>query len=242
MRLRLSIVLTVWLLGMFAVSAQAQECDIDLTNAVLQLLQAQTLSSGGDPDGGLAQIAEARAVLAEIVESCREAGLEAGVLLDNEFIAPNGTFVVNYPTDWVEGVFSPNPAGGGVFFGSSPTAASALNSTIPELQPGEQALAIAVGSPALLGEASDDATLADVLRAFTEGSLAQFETVSELELSTFESRQIGRAQFRGDAFEALLVGVELPDSELVAIVVGVSAVGELDALRPVVEAVALSAR
>jgi hypothetical protein len=239
---RILLCLLLTLLLVFPAAAQQEACEIDLTDFVVGLMQAQTAAASGDTESALAQIAQTRAALAGLIESCGAAGVEAGVLLENEFVAPNGSFVVNYPSNWVEGAFSPNPNGGGVFFGSSPTAATALNTTIPELQPGEQALAVAVGTPALLGDDSEAASLEDVLRAFTEGSLAQFEIISELEISSSDDRQIGRAQFRGESFEALLVGVQLPDSELIAVVVGVTAAGELDALRPIVEAVALSVR
>lgn len=242
MRLRLTIVLTVCLLGISVVRAQAQDCEIDVTDSVLRLLEAQSAAANGDTTTALEQIAQTRAALAELVEGCNAAGIEAGVLLDNEFVAPNGTFAVNYPSSWVAGAFSPNPNGGGIFFGSSPTAAAALNSADPRLQPGEQALAVAVGSPAMLGSASQGAAFEDVVRAFAEGSMAQFEVVSELEITTVDDRQIGRAQYRGESFDALLVGIQLPDSDLYAAVVGVSAPGELDPLRPIIEAVALSLR
>lgn len=239
---RLIIILGLALMLVYPAAAQEEACELDLTNAVVALLQAQTSAAAGDTDGALEQIARTRAALAEYVESCAAAGIKASVLLENEFVAPNGSFVVSYPAGWVEGAFSPNPGGGGVFLGSSPSAATALNSAVPQLQSGEQALAVAVGTPALLGEASETASLEEVLRAFTEGSLAQFEIISELEITASDDGSIGRAQFRGDSFQALLVGVQVPGSELIAIVVGVTAPGELDALRPVVEAVALSVR
>lgn len=239
---RILISLSLLLLLAVPAAAQAQACTIDLTDSVIQLLQAQALAASGDTGGGLAQIAEARAGLAALVSNCGAEGIEPGVLLDNEFGAPNGSFIVNYPLDWIEGGFSPNASGGGVFFGSSAAAAAALNSAVPQAEPGEQALAVAVATPALLGVTSQNPTLAEVVNTFAGISMAQFEVVSGLETAIRNDRPIARAQYRGESFEALLVGVQLPDSEHYAVVVGISAPGELEALRPIIDAVALSAR
>jgi hypothetical protein len=236
----LAIVTLLTFPSVVATHAQEVACDIDLSGVVTQLVQAQAAASGGDTDAGLEQMAGVRAALAEITAACTEAGIEAGVALDNRFVAPNGTFSVNYPAGWVEGTFSPNPSGGAVFLGNSQTAAEALNTTIPQVLSGEQALAVAVGTADLLGVAGENPSLEAVLRGFAERSLTQFTTTSELEMSSLDDRAVGRMEFGGETFEAVLVGIRLEDSDLYALVVAVAASGELDAVRPVADAVALS--
>lgn len=222
-------------------SAQNTGCAIDVSDVTLQLLRAQTLASSGDNAAGLAQIAEARAALAQITSVCADAGVVAGVLLDAQFDAPEGTFSVSYPAGWVVGNFSATPSGGGLYLGNSEMAAAALNTAVPQLQPGDQALVIAVGTADMFGSTNANPQLGDVLRAFTSASLAQFQAAEEPEFTTLENRPVGRVTFSSATFEAELVGLQL-DGNLYAFVVGASAPGELDALRPVIDAVALSVR
>jgi hypothetical protein len=235
----------VWLIltlsCVFITGAQGQSCEIDLSDAAAQLMRAQAAAAGGDADAGLAQIAEVRAALATITTGCAETGIEAGVLLENQLIVPNGSFAFDYPSGWVTGTFSPSPGGGGMFVGSSTPAVQALNTNVPQMQSGQQALVVAVGTPELLGADDETSSLETVLTSFASRALVQYELVGELELSTMGDETIGRMAFSGETFEAVLVGRQI-DDDLYAIVVGVSAPGELDALRPTADAVALSVR
>ena len=226
----------------FAASAQQTTCTIDLSSVVAELLQAQATASGGDAEASLVQIAEVRAALAAITTACAEAGVDAGVVLDNRFVAPNNSFTVDYPSGWVEGNFSTNAEAGAILLGSTPTAAQALNTSIPQLSPGEQALVVAVGSANTFGVGGENPSLEAILQQFAERSLADFETTGELEMSSLEDRSVGRMEFGGEAFESVLVGIRLGDRDLYAIVVAVAAPGELDLVRRLADAVALSVR
>jgi hypothetical protein len=227
---------------MFSVSAQAAICTIDLSSIVAELLQAQATASGGDAEASLAQIAEVRAALAAITTACAEAGVDVGVVLDNRFVAPNNSFTVDYPSGWVEGNFSTNAKAGAILLGSTPTAAQALNTSIPQLASGEQALVVAVGSANTFGVGGENPSLEAILQQFAERSLADFETTGELEMSSLEDRSVGRMEFGGESFESVLVGIRLGDRDLYAIVVAVAARGELDSVRRLADAVALSVR
>ena len=237
-----AIVFILMCVPMFAAHAQQSTCTIDLSSVVTELLRAQAAASGGDTGAGLTQIAGVRAALGEITAACAAAGVEAGVVLDNRFTAPNASFSVNYPSGWVEGNFSPNSDAGAIFLGNTPTAAQALNTSIPQLSAGEQALAVAVGSATTFGVGDDNPSLEAVLQRFAERTLADFETTGELEMSSFEDRSIGRMEFGGEAFQSILVGIRLGDRDLYAIVVAVAAPGELDSVRRLADAVALSVR
>ena len=244
MRLRrlAAILIILMCIPMFAASAQQSTCTIDLSDVVADLLRAQAVASGGDAEAGLAQIADVRAALAEISTTCAEAGVDVGVVLDNQFVALNNAFIVNYPSGWVEGNFSPNAEAGAIFLGSTPAAAQALNTSIPQLASGEQALVVAVGSANTFGVGDDNPSLEAILQLFAERTLADFETTGELGMSSLEDRSVGRMEFGGEAFEAVLVGIRLGDRDLYAIVVAVAAPGELDSVRRLADAVALSVR
>jgi hypothetical protein len=242
LRKLITVITILTLASVFTARAQEAGCDIDLSSIVTQLVQAQATASGGDTEAGLAQIGEVRAALAEITSGCAEAGVTPGVLLDNRFVAPNGTFTVDYPSGWVEGNFSPNPRGGAIFLGNSETAADALNAPTPQLRTGEKALVVAVGTPDLLGGEEENPSLEVLLQGFAARNLSQFAITGELEMTSLEDRTIGRMEFGGETFAAVTVGIQLEDSDLYAIVVGVTAPDELDALRPLVDAVALSVR
>jgi hypothetical protein len=236
------VVLAITFCGALNASAQEATCDIELSGIVTQLVQAQAAASSGDTASGLAQIADVRAALAAITANCSEAGIEAGVLLDNRFVAPNGMFSVSYPSGWVAGTFTPNPRGGAIFLGNSEAAVAALNANIPQLRAGDQALAVAVGTATLLGVDIENPSLEAVLLGFAERSLTLFNTTSELQMSSLRDQPVGRMEFGGDTFESVLVGIQLSDSDLYALVVAVTAPGELDALRRTADAVALSVR
>lgn len=226
----------------FSASAQDATCPIDLSGVVTELVQAQASASSGDTEAGLAQIAGVRVALAEITAACAQAGVEAGVLLDNRFVAPNSSFSVNYPSGWTEGSFSSNAEAGAIFLGSTTTAAQALNTSIPQLASGEQALVVAVGSANTFGVGGENPSLEAILQQFAERTLADFNTTGELEMLSLEDRSVGRMEFSGEAFESVLVGIRLGDRDLYAIVVAVSAPGELDSVRRLADAVALSVR
>lgn len=239
MRRLIAVVIVVTCIPIFA--ASAQDCAIDLSDVVAELLQAQAAASGGDTEAGLTQIAEVRAALAEITDACAEAGIEAGVLLDNRFVAPNNAFIVYYPSGWVEGIFSPNAEAGAIYLGSTPLAAQALNTSVPQIAAGEQALVVAVGSANTFG-VRETPSIEAILQQFGERMLADFETTAELEMSSLADRAVGRVEFSSETFDAVMVGIQLEGRDLYAIVVGVAAPGELDTVRHLADAVALSVR
>jgi hypothetical protein len=224
-----------------AFGASAQDCTIDLSGVVAELLQAQAAASGGDNEAGLTQIANVRTSLAAITAACAEVGIEAGVVLENQFVAPNNSFSVNYPSGWVEGNFSTNADAGAIFLGSTPLAAQALNTSIPQLAYGDQGLVVAVGSAGTF-DVAENPSIEAILRLFAERMLADFETTADLEMFSLEDRSVGRMEFSSETFEAVLVGIQLEESDLYAIVVAVAAPGELDAVRRLADAVAISVR
>lgn len=239
---KFAVILILWIcVPAFTVSAQEATCDIELSGIVSELLQAQAAASRGDTEAGLAQITEVRAALEAITTACTEAGVEVGIVLDNRFVAPNNVFRVSYPLGWVEGAFSPNREAGAIFLGSTNTAAQALNTSVPQLVTGEQALVVAVGSAATFGVVEDPSPEA-ITQSFAESRLTDFGTISEAEVSSLEDRPVARIDFSGEAFEAVLVGIQLGERDLYALVVAITPPGELDAVRRLADAVALSVR
>jgi hypothetical protein len=79
------------------VQAQDSNCDIELEETILALIQAQRQADSGNTFGAVQRIDDIQIELAALAEAC------SGVLfpLPRSFTAPDGSIAFNYPDEWV---------------------------------------------------------------------------------------------------------------------------------------------
>jgi len=229
----------IMVLPTFAQDAPA--CEIDVTSTVTLLLEAQAAGARGDSDAALAQIADARAALNAITAACGEAGIQAALLLEGVYAAPNGTFAFNYPEGWVDGNFLDATTGGQISLGSSPNAMAQMTTAAPQFEPGEQGLTVAFlplsGIP-FEGRAAANAGEAIVALL---GNMPEGYTIGEVQGSTLDDRlPVNVVTFSGEDFSGYLLTFDYGDG--VVIVAGGADGAGAEAIRELVEAVALSVR
>lgn len=238
--------LSLLIIGLLAaaipIGAQ-DDCPIDLSATAADLFRAQAAGAAGDLDQALASLAAARAALATIISTCRAAGFEPGIPLDNTFRAATNALIVNYPENWVLGNFTPNPSGGALEMGINPRAINSLRQPRPQFRAGDQGIVVVLGTPEALvsprlTEWSSAPTLEEVLTRFADVALANYDQRGAL---VFEG-DLATIDFSASQLQGVLIARELAAGELYAITVGLAAEGELEALRPTVYAVARSVR
>lgn len=219
-------------------------CTISLAPIVAELVEAQALGIT-DLDAGLAALTAARADLAAITAACSEAGVLPVRALTARYAAPNGTFTLNIPQGWVSAPFRQAEGGGIAYFGNTQAAANALTETQPILAEGEQAVAVAVLPPQLIGT-TEGASVSDALSAFAAQTVSENFTIGEVTTAAVAEREVARLPFsggeEGSLFEGELSAFALPDDSRYLLLITVAPAGELAALRPTAEAIALSVR
>lgn len=238
--------LTFLIIGLLtaALPMRAQsDCPVDLSAAAADLFRAQAAGAAGDFDQALANLNAARGALATILAVCRAAGLEPGIPLDNTFRAPTNALTVDYPENWVLGNFTPNATGGALEMGISQRAINSLRQPQPQFRTGDQGIVVLLGAPEALisprlTEWSSAPTLEEVLTRFAEIALANYDQRSALAIEG----DLATIDFSASQLQGVLIARELAAGELYAIAVGLAARDELEALRPIVYAVARSVR
>lgn len=212
------------------VSAQDAACPGDMT-AIIEALSADYES----PEDALRAIIEARTALQTFETQCARAGV---VLLDNAYTPEGGTFTLNYPNGWQEGIFSPSETGGVLFLGNTAFAQRLLQSEQPIPAQGEMGLQILIGTPT---DREDASGLQSIVTDFEVLLRGLYPDSSVTEYFTLDGREAARLSFRGQAFDGFLIALALDGGRFVAIR-GVTSTGELDALQNVAQAVAVSVR
>src|SRR5829696_8130789 len=76
----------------------AQECEIDLTDSIITLTQAQAGAASGNTSSALSSISSVQTTLDNIQQTC--AGQSSTPELTETFTAPDDLFSFNYPADW----------------------------------------------------------------------------------------------------------------------------------------------
>jgi hypothetical protein len=82
-------------------AAFAQDCDINLTDSIIALTQAQANATSGDTAAALSAITGVQATLDTIREGCPLTA-ETTFDLSETFTAPDDLFSFNYPAGWFE--------------------------------------------------------------------------------------------------------------------------------------------
>lgn len=240
--------LIVFLFPLFGLghSARAQDaagCTFDLAALAPDLFNAQAAAGSGDLETGLEIVARVREQLRALRLSCESAGIEPAAVLDGRYTAPNGTFRLEYPLEWVVGNFSPAPNGGGVIFGSSQSAVAAMSTRMPVLNPSQQATILSVTTPEVYGIIPDENdVLRSVMRQFGEQGLAPYTRSEPVinEEGTFGTLAFSSNGVPGVAnVEGELIVSRLSDGRF-AFLIALAPPGEYAALRPIAVAMTRS--
>lgn len=142
-------------------AAQAQDCEIDLTDSIIALTQAQADATSGDTAAALSTITGVQAQLENIRRSCPLTAAETTFDLTETFTTPDDLFSFSYPAGWFEAEYYkgrdfetmfatvnpddvPLPTGGTV---SVSSAAIASNYSPYVALPGQQSVSVVVGTP-----------------------------------------------------------------------------------------------
>ena len=243
MKKTLLITLFALLLTATVFPAAAQDgCITDLSPVAAQIMRAQALASSGDIDGSVVQLREARAALAAIQSACAEAGIQPIVLLDGEFVSPGAAFTFNYPLNWVTGA-AQRPSADLLIqpLGNTARAAEQALQAEPLLAPGESGAFVATGSLSTFGMQANG-TPADLLNGIV-ASLPEGFSGEAVTTTTVNDLPAATVRYSGPGFDGYIVArIVSPELGLVTQVAGFSPTGELDALIPVIDAMARSVR
>lgn len=142
-------------------AANAQDCEINLTDAIIALTQAQASATSGDTAAALTAISDVQSQLDDIRGNCPLTAPETSFDLTETFTAPGDLFSFDYPTGWFEAEYYkgrdfetlfatvnpddvPLPTGGAVSV-SSATIASNYSPYVA--LPGQQSVSVVVGTP-----------------------------------------------------------------------------------------------
>ncbi len=247
--LRLTVVIVILLFSSMATMAQddaggGDGCDINLTSAASLIVQAQAEASSGQRDDALRTIALVQSVLADAVARCGGEGVDmpGSVVLGGNFRSPNGSFSFNYPAAWVTQVADTFDNGGIVYIGTNTPTLRALTQGDPVLTSGQQGMAIGIGAADEVNFSVDeDATLDEVLAAFVDDLQNDGDVIAG-EVTRFSVNDVpaGAFDLSASGFDGILLIIDRSDIGLYGLVLGASAPGEVEALRPIIMAVAES--
>lgn len=215
-------------------TASAQECALDLTEAIIALTQAQADAAAGDTGAALDAITGVQSDLTAIQESCAGSATAATFDLSETFTEPD-MLSFDYPAGWFAGEFhagldwellvsTTNPLlltvpPSGTITVSSAEITSAYNSPFVALD-GVQSASVFVGSPmhlfTELGIYSEDFT-----RAFLAGNVDTVALLEELQLRIEQSPLSPTVELTSIDAERRTAGIEISadDTSIVMVLV-----------------------
>lgn len=241
-RLLTLMVLVILVLAAVFPAAAQNSCVTDLSPVVAQIVTVQALASAGDSAGSVAQLREARAALAAIQAACAEAGVTPALLLEGEFSVTDSPYAFNYPLNWVMGA-AQRPSADTLVqpMGNTSRAAGQALQGDPTLAPGDQGAFVALGNLSTFGLPADG-TPAQLLTGIT-ASLPEGYVVEAVTETTINGLPAATVRYSGPTVDGYLVArIVSPELGVIAEVAGVAPSGELDALIPVIDAIARSIR
>lgn len=231
---KLLVVLAVMLLAI-PVMAQEEACDIDLSEVETLLSEAQEAVDAGDTSAALDLIGEMQAALETITDGC--------ITLGQTFEAPDDSFSFSYPDDWVFGEYDSEGSDLAiVFVGSSANAIEEAGGNEPSLRSGEQLVGLFFGTLSTFTGGEAPETLESVIESMIGDIKDEYPNISSVEYFTNNDHRAGRFEFSGDTFAASFTVIEYRAGERYMMVIGIAAPDEMDTLRPIVDAIALSIR
>ncbi len=252
---RIVVILLILMLSSMVISAQDDNgstspdgCAIDLSSAASLIVQAQAEASAGQGEDAFRTMTLARSVLDDAIERCggdpnmmQDA---MGIVLEETYEAPAGTFGFSYPDGWAFELVETMGSGGIVYIADTPGTLDALTDSDPMLESGEQGAAIIIAGPDDLGAGALEAgsTLDDVIdefRASIEDS-PDDNTLTPTEQFAVNDFPAMRFEIVGENFDGIFIAIDRAESQQFGILLFIVASGELDAARPLVDAIAQS--
>ena len=246
---------------------QADPCQFNLSQLIAGLVEAQAASSSGQPAGALPVLRAAAQALTTLADRC-EASLNPAQVTPEVtpdpnsltvaevtpeataetlsqpgvFVADNGAFTINYPPEWITATYLPiEPNNGAITIANSEETLTAMNAQSPVMAAGQQGLQIIVGNPDALTNFELNAPTLDELLGYFIGTFERIYTeIGTPETITVGDRNVGRLFFGGESFDAVLYLVEITPGARYAVLAGIGAKGERDAIIPIVEAAVTS--
>jgi hypothetical protein len=169
----------------------------------------------------------------------------AFIAVPGVFVAEGGAFTVNYPETWVTSDYlAISDSEGALTLADSEDTLSAISSVqSPVLAAGQQGLQVIIGTPDNLTNFELNQASLDQMLAYFVGTFERtYPELGEATTVVIGDRTVGRLEFGGDAFDAVLYLVELEAQSRFAVIAGIGAKGERDALIPIVESAVLTLR
>ncbi len=212
-------------------------CTVDLSSLSALLTQAQSVAAQGEVSASLTYIERASDMVESIELRCNRLFSRPDVALERIYIAPNGTFSLEYPGTWGSNTFTPSASGGTVGLANSPEALAALSESMPILSAGQQGFLLTIGEPQNLPSGSQFTDAQAIAEYFGLALAENYETVHLSEVMDFGGLPAVWVEFGTAEFEGLLL-VSQVNRDHFAIFAGASASGERASLQTVMEAIA----
>lgn len=234
----------------FPVAAQEQEippCAPDLT-AIRELFdQVDGFSSAGDDENAFATLKSAHDQLKALVDACTP---RIVLKLAERLVLRDGQLTLNYPDNWLRDIAADSSDPGNTTYVQFANKISVFNNTsssVPVMNPGDQLIILIFGAPEAIISGSQlnpsaESILVSFQQTILEGSDTQGFRFGEMELLSINDRRAAGVSFSGITFEAQVYVVELQTASSFAVLLALSAPGELDILAPAVLEMAESMR
>ncbi len=244
-----------------AIAQESDPCDLDLSQLVAALVEAQAVIATDQPELALPVVRAAAEALTIYADRCEAslAGAEATpepapevtpeatrametISGPGTFVSPNGVFTFRYPQEWLINDFIAIASSAGqVTIGSTQEAIDALNSQLPALASGHQGIQVFGGAPEILtGGEITDGTIENMIAYFVGTFERQYPEIGAPEFMEFNGHPAASLTFGAPTFDSVIYVLSMDDNQRFVILGGVSAKGELDALIPIIAEIAAS--
>jgi hypothetical protein len=214
-------------LPLFAQSDDAGDCDIDLSEIAMTLIQAQDAAGSGDNITALDIIGDAEAEIEALREAC---GGALGAF--DVYTTEDGEYRFIYPAAWAFVEQNRN----GYVMATSEEVIELLNTTTPTFESGMQGVALLLGNARQVGGSSGDG-----LAAIADAYATQIEeigyTVSDRTSTEVNGNPAAYIYFDGDDFTSTLVAVDLSAEDTFAVFIGSAAQDEYEAFDMVLQGI-----
>jgi hypothetical protein len=226
---------------LLTIPAAAQEetppCTPDLI-AVRELLdQVEVFTSAGNSASALTTMKTASEQLNILIEACTPRLI---LNLTERLVVRNGQLTLNYPENWLREITADSPDAVNptyVQFANSINVFNSANTSVPVLNPGDQLIVLIFGAPETIVSGSEltpsaEGILISFQQTVLEGSDAQGFRFGEIELLSINDRRAATVNFSNTTFDAQAYAVEIQSGTTFAVLLALSAPGELDDLSP----------
>lgn len=214
-------------LPLLAQSDDAGDCDIDLSEIAMMLIQAQDAAGSGDNITALDIIADAEAEIEALREAC---GGALGAF--DVYTTEDGAYRFIYPAAWVFVEQSRN----GYVMATSEEVIELLDTTTPTVESGMQGVGLLLGNARQVGGSSGD-NLAAIVDTYATQIEELGYNISDRTSTEVNGNPAVYIYFDGDGFTSTLVAVELATEDTFAVFTGTSAQDEYEAFDRVLQGI-----